>query len=138
MEPRWSASTARSLAPRCTSSATSTEARWDWVESPSRFRFLIEHDLFGKPLHTFPDHALFPRNRIDRGEAKRKCAGAGVKPFVREDVLPRGVNVAQAPLQGRRVENDTGSAERIAAADDVGAGRVDPGAGLQALRKIRL
>ena len=24
----------------------------------SRFRSLIEHDLFGKPLHTFPDHAL--------------------------------------------------------------------------------
>src|SRR5438477_4255918 len=22
--------------------------------------FLIEHDLFGKPLHTFPDHALAP------------------------------------------------------------------------------
>jgi hypothetical protein len=33
-------------------------ARWDLVESPSRFRFSIEHDLFGKPLHTFPDHAL--------------------------------------------------------------------------------
>src|ERR1700758_4613917 len=34
------------------------KARWDWVESSSRFRSLIEHDLFGKPLHTFPDHAL--------------------------------------------------------------------------------
>jgi hypothetical protein len=33
-------------------------ARWNWDESPSRSRFLIEHDLFGKPLHTFPDHAL--------------------------------------------------------------------------------
>ena len=22
------------------------------------FGFLFEHDLFGKPLHTFPDHAL--------------------------------------------------------------------------------
>src|SRR5712671_6937835 len=65
-------------------------ARWDQVESPSRSRFLIEHDLranalrlsrgktathfsgscarfliehdlFGKPLHTFPDHALVDR-----------------------------------------------------------------------------
>src|SRR5215470_8700466 len=27
-------------------------------ESSSRFRLLFEHDLFGKPLHTFPDHAL--------------------------------------------------------------------------------
>src|SRR5216684_6391661 len=33
-------------------------ARRDSVESPSRSRFLIEHDLFGKPLRTFPDHAL--------------------------------------------------------------------------------
>src|ERR1700746_2345649 len=45
----------------------STKARWDHVESPSRFRFLIEHDLRanafrvcreGKPLHTFPEYAL--------------------------------------------------------------------------------
>ena len=35
-----------------------TRARWDWNESPSPSRFLIEQDLFGKPLHTFPDHAL--------------------------------------------------------------------------------
>jgi hypothetical protein len=28
------------------------------VESSSRFSSLIGHDLFGKPLHTFPDHAL--------------------------------------------------------------------------------
>src|SRR6516162_1488020 len=27
-------------------------------ESSSRFSSLLEHDLFGKPLHTFPDHAL--------------------------------------------------------------------------------
>jgi hypothetical protein len=31
---------------------------WDLVESPSRFRLLITHDLFGKPVPTFPDHAL--------------------------------------------------------------------------------
>src|SRR5215469_15557646 len=36
----------------------SPRARWDLDESPSRSRFLIAHDLFGKPLHTFPDHAL--------------------------------------------------------------------------------
>jgi hypothetical protein len=29
-------------------------------ESASRFRLLFEHDLFGKPLRTFPDHALVP------------------------------------------------------------------------------
>jgi hypothetical protein len=25
---------------------------------------LFEHDLFGKPLHTFPDHALNRQNRV--------------------------------------------------------------------------
>jgi len=33
-------------------------ARWNLYESPSCSRLLIEHDLFGKPLYTFPDHAL--------------------------------------------------------------------------------
>jgi hypothetical protein len=28
------------------------------MESPSRFIFLLAHDLFGKPVSTFPDHAL--------------------------------------------------------------------------------
>ena len=26
--------------------------------NPSRFSLLLAHDLFGKPLYTFPDHAL--------------------------------------------------------------------------------
>src|SRR5215471_9898794 len=45
-----------------------SKARWDLVETPSRFSSVIEHDLFGKPLHTFPEHALTrdPLNR-DRG-----------------------------------------------------------------------
>src|SRR5260370_31863879 len=29
----------------------------------SRSRFLIEHDIFGKPVSTFPDHALEPTKR---------------------------------------------------------------------------
>jgi hypothetical protein len=28
------------------------------VESTSRSKSLVEHDLFGKPVSTFPDHAL--------------------------------------------------------------------------------
>jgi hypothetical protein len=39
-------------------SSASTGARWDQDESPSRSALLIEHDLFGRPLHTFPDHAV--------------------------------------------------------------------------------
>src|SRR6202020_3376924 len=40
--PRWSRTRARSFE----------------VESTSRSRSLVEHDLFGKPGSTFPDHAL--------------------------------------------------------------------------------
>src|SRR6266480_3326428 len=31
-----------------------------FFESSSRSIFLFEHDLFGKPVSTFPDHALLP------------------------------------------------------------------------------
>jgi hypothetical protein len=34
------------------------KARWFQVESPSRFSSLFRHDLSGKPVSTFPDHAL--------------------------------------------------------------------------------
>jgi hypothetical protein len=34
------------------------KAKWDWVESPFRFSLFFEHDLFGKPVATFPDHAF--------------------------------------------------------------------------------
>jgi hypothetical protein len=32
-------------------------------QPPSRFIFLFEHDLFGKPASTFPDHALAGRKK---------------------------------------------------------------------------
>src|ERR1700751_6040967 len=48
------------VSPSCCSWYFRAGARWDWNKSPSCSRFLIEHDLFGKPLHTFPDHALSP------------------------------------------------------------------------------
>jgi hypothetical protein len=38
--------------------ASGLRARRDQIESPSRSRFLFEHDRFGKPVSTFPDHAL--------------------------------------------------------------------------------
>jgi hypothetical protein len=34
-------------------------AGWLIFESPSRLGLLFEHDRFGKPLSTFPDHAQF-------------------------------------------------------------------------------
>jgi hypothetical protein len=38
----------------------------DGIESPLRSRFLIEHDLFGKPVPTFPDHALSDRGAFSK------------------------------------------------------------------------
>src|SRR5450432_2642607 len=49
----------------CARRARWPSARWDQVESPSRSRLLIEHDLFQEPLHTFPDRALAFEPRPD-------------------------------------------------------------------------
>src|SRR6185295_16152832 len=40
-----------------------------WPDSSGALSFLFEHDLFGKPLHTFPDHAL---TRSCRGPTHRR------------------------------------------------------------------
>src|ERR1700722_11097438 len=40
------------------SSLTATRAGWLFVASISRCISLLVHDLFGKPVSTFPDHAL--------------------------------------------------------------------------------
>src|SRR4029077_13729492 len=75
--PSSSSATTSVPAPRpASTSCYGTKARWDQVESPSCFSLLIEHDLFGKPVSTFPDHAhsnptpLSPTNgRERRGRA---------------------------------------------------------------------
>src|ERR1700741_1304472 len=51
---------------------------WLWCIASS----LIEHDLFGKPLHTFPDHALvalLARHRLGRDDV------VGLDPSGRAD-----------------------------------------------------
>ena len=48
------------------------------------------------------------------------------------------MDIAQAPLQRRGVQHRAGAAQRVAAADDIGASRVNPGAGLQALGEVGL
>jgi len=40
-----------------------SRAPWDWIESSSHSRLFIEHDLVGKPVPTFPDHALATAGR---------------------------------------------------------------------------
>src|ERR1700683_1037593 len=48
------ATTRRALPTTSCASASTTSSADRWWRSTD----LIEHDLFGKPLHTFPDHAL--------------------------------------------------------------------------------
>ena len=43
---------------------TERTARTGWVVIRSASSFLFEHDLFGKPDSTFPDHALAVMHRI--------------------------------------------------------------------------
>nr|GAJ35876.1 hypothetical protein BDOA9_0150860 [Bradyrhizobium sp. DOA9] len=61
-----------------TTGIAGTKARCDEDESSSRFRLLFEHDLFGKPLHTFPDHAL-----ARRLQARRPQPFAHLRPCFR-------------------------------------------------------
>ena len=37
-----------------------------WMNCHRALLLCFEHDLFGKPLHTFPDHALVPKIRAAR------------------------------------------------------------------------
>jgi hypothetical protein len=71
------------------SSSVSAKARRDWDESPSRFSSLFAHDLFGKPLHTFPDHALDPD---DPGSpATRRSAANSLKTALDAAPIHSGV-----------------------------------------------
>ena len=97
-------------------------------EEGNRTRYAPGGDARGRFLDVVVDK---------NAQTGRMGAGTRVKPFLCEDMLPRGVNVAQSALRRRSVVYGAGSAKRIAAADDVGAGRMDPGARLQAFRKIR-
>jgi hypothetical protein len=52
---------ARPAAPTNNNDNFPLTARAGFLQGPARFAvcaFLIEHDLFGKPASTFPDHAL--------------------------------------------------------------------------------
>src|SRR3978361_2449324 len=50
------------------------------IREPLEIVYLFEHDLFGKPVPTFPDHAL---SRSPRGTDQRQ-RGLGIKPAVVE------------------------------------------------------
>ena len=76
--------------------------------------FLFEHDLFGKPLHTFPDHALIIRpdhERPDRDHVAIAVALAAIAERVVDGVLlgcrlqpeprtPRGADGNRIPSRG--------------------------------------
>jgi hypothetical protein len=48
------------------------------VGSASRSSFLFEHDLFGKPVSTFPDHAL-ERGTVSAQEPGIKAMGLRIR-----------------------------------------------------------
>src|ERR1700680_4538345 len=49
------------------------------VESDSSVVFLFEHDLFGKPVSTFPDHALAYHGRLGEVENRRNSPSRGFR-----------------------------------------------------------
>src|SRR5258705_1656961 len=63
-----------------------------FFESSSRSMFLFEHDLFGKPVPTFPDHGLGPP--LEKGQA------ADRQPFLTG--LPLGHQGFEMGLQFRQ------------------------------------
>src|SRR5262245_20983586 len=79
-----------------------------------------------------------PGNRMHRRKSEFKLAGADIKPLLRHHVLPGRMDVAQAALQRRGVQHGACASQRVAIADDIGAGRMDPGASLQRLGEIGL
>src|SRR4029077_10859619 len=56
--PPKNCSVSENAAGKRTGRVCSPKARCIQAEPPSRFSLLFTHDLFGKPLRTFPDHAL--------------------------------------------------------------------------------
>src|ERR1700677_2747374 len=70
-------------------------ARWLFVEKPSRSIFLFEHDLFGKPVPTFPDHALAEAaTLLDHLDLVAVGVGDKEKPRQRRAVM---FEIAQRP-----------------------------------------
>jgi hypothetical protein len=62
------------------------------VGSVSRFSFLFEHDLFGKPDSTFPDHAL----RLDIGQSatSRRALEKKTRRLMREESYQMSIGTA--------------------------------------------
>ena len=97
---------ADSIADQSAGSAGPGEMRWrskarcDEDESSSRFRPLFKHDLFGKPLRSFPDHAL--ESRLPKeNEICRPCKSTG-------PLSPLKSRARQAP---RLVSRNAGDAQ---------------------------
>src|SRR5215475_10016619 len=91
-------------------------------ESSSRFRLLFEHDLFGKPLHTFPDHALA------RSPLNGDHCGLLAREIIRVKVIVLSIRKFEARFQSAAVA--IGELERPAkrAGKLLGDGKAKPGA----------
>src|SRR4030081_3047752 len=82
--------------------ASSLESDSTGAESDSSANFLFEHALFGKPVSTFPDHALALRLHAVDMFRTRESAGAHVGGIALDRGLDHGCEVAIAADKFRR------------------------------------
>src|SRR5215475_10012471 len=71
-------------------------ARWDRVKSHRALDFLMEHDFFGKPASTFPDHALRPVKQDGKGMEMNELDFSGRQVLVVGGSSGIGNGIAQA------------------------------------------
>ena len=75
-----------------------SRARRDWDESSSRLGLLLEHDLFGKPLHVFPDHVL--GHELEVGAATAAPSPRRLWLARRKHLLLGRLRIAEQPQLG--------------------------------------
>src|ERR1700720_2242208 len=106
------------------------------VESSSRSIFLFEHDLFGKPVPTFPDHALEIPTSL-RAQAKQSIGVETQSGLLRRGVYHRAGRRPD-PLAPR---NDGGNSTFVmpgGAQREPGIHTPDRGYGFRACAKGRI
>src|SRR5204863_4996436 len=82
--------------------------------SSSRSTYLFAHDLFGKPLHTFPDHALALAAAQDAAGRRLRGVARGLAAFRCEALVDAAGQAIDQPgaFLVRAVEPDIAGAER--------------------------
>src|SRR5581483_4180920 len=77
-------------------------------------QLMFEHDLFGKPLHTFPDHALGSHLQVTAFAAARFTGTKHVRVMVATDAKQDGVAVMKPDSSALEVRGLTKRFDRLA------------------------